>query len=100
MPYQHYQYPKQNYPPHIQMNQQPYPPHHPNMLNQHGHWQPPYQAGATGQNSATKNVVNYFKKDDGKFDFDKVMDTAGQVANTYQQVSPLVKGISSFFTGG
>lgn len=99
MPYQH-QHQQQNVPPFMQMNQQPHPPNHPNMPYYQGNWQPHYQGMQTNQKSATKNVIGYFQNDEGKFDFDKVMNTAGQISNTYQQVSPLVKGIGSFFTGG
>lgn len=99
MPYHPYQY-QQHAPAQMQMTQQPHPSTQPNMPYQQGQWQPPYQGMATGQKSTTKNVMGYFQNDEGKFDFDKVMNTAGQISNTYQQVSPLVKGIGSFFTGG
>lgn len=93
-------------PPSAQMNQQPYPQTYPNMPFHQGPWQPPYhgmhgiQGMGTQQKPPTKGVMGYFKNDEGKFDVDKVLNTAGQVANTYQQFSPIVKGIGSFFKGG
>lgn len=101
-----YPYHYNQFPPYTQMNQQPYQPTHPSMPFHQGPWQPPYQAmqGTQGmgtqQKPPTKGVMGYFQNDEGKFDVDKVLNTAGQVANTYQQFSPIVKGIGSFFKGG
>lgn len=98
-----YPYHHNQFPPYVQMNQQPYPPTYPNMPFHQGTWQPPYQ-GMQGmgsqQKSPAKGVMGYFQNDEGQFDVDKVLNTAGQVANTYQQFSPIVKGIGSFFKGG
>jgi len=61
--------------------------------------QPPYPGMAPKQQSIKKGFMGYFQDDEGQLDFDKVLNTAGQVGNTYQQFSPLVKGIGSFFKG-
>ncbi|MBU5595410.1 YppG family protein [Amphibacillus sp. MSJ-3] len=100
-PYYPYQQPfrPNGFPPHYHMNQQPYPPSYMNMPFQQGAWQPPYQGMGTEQKSLTKSVMGYFQNSEGQLDFDKVFNTAGQVANTYQQFSPIVKGIGSFIKG-
>ncbi|MFC7322052.1 YppG family protein [Halobacillus campisalis] len=46
-----------------------------------------------------KNVLAYFKDEQGQIDIDKMMSTTGQVVQTIQQVSPMVKGISTFVKG-
>ncbi|MCA0972804.1 YppG family protein [Halobacillus litoralis] len=46
-----------------------------------------------------KTVMNYFQDDEGQFDFDKMMSTTGQMMKTFQQVSPLVKGLGTFVKG-
>ncbi|GGM34271.1 hypothetical protein GCM10011351_20310 [Paraliobacillus quinghaiensis] len=53
--------------------------------------------GSYGQQA--KGFINYFQDKDGQIDLDKMLNTVGQVANTYQQVSPLIKGIGSFMKG-
>lgn len=37
----------------------------------------------------------YFQDEDGQMDFDKMLSTVGQLANTYHQVSPIVKQFGS-----
>ncbi|WP_067837579.1 YppG family protein [Amphibacillus sediminis] len=90
--------PPNYYPPRPGPNPQPFmqygSPYHPS------HWQPPQQPQAvTGQMPQTKGLMSYFQDKDGQFDLDKVFNTAGQVANTYQQFTPIIKGISSFIKG-
>lgn len=46
-----------------------------------------------------KGFIQYFQDKDGQIDLDKMLNTVGKVANTYQQVTPLVKGIGSFVKG-
>ncbi|WP_079525616.1 YppG family protein [Halobacillus hunanensis] len=64
-----------------------------------------YGYGLQGYNegepaAATKSsVVSYFQDEEGQLDFDKMMSTTGQVMQTIQQVSPIVKGIGSFVKG-
>lgn len=40
-------------------------------------------------------IKNYFQDKDGQVDFDKMLSTVGQLANTYHQVSPIVKQFGS-----
>src|SRR5699024_3694429 len=101
-PYYPYQAPFQSngFPPQPNMHHQSYPSPYQQMPFHQGKWQPPHQSmGAGQQKSLTKGIMGYFQNDEGQLDFDKVLNTAGQVGNTYQQVSPLVKGIGSFFKG-
>jgi len=44
-----------------------------------------------------QSIMNSFKKPDGNFDFNKMMDTAGQLMSTMNQMSSLFKGVSQFF---
>ncbi|MFB1051752.1 YppG family protein [Paraliobacillus sp. JSM ZJ581] len=46
-----------------------------------------------------KGFIQYFQDKDGQMDLDKMLSTVGQVANTYQQVTPMIKGIGSFLKG-
>jgi hypothetical protein len=52
---------------------------------------PKYQAGGIS------TVMSQFKKPDGQMDFNKVMDTAGQMMGAVNQMSSLVKGVTSMF---
>lgn len=47
----------------------------------------------TGMNS----IMNSFKTQDGQFDLNKMIDTAGQMMNAVSQVSGLVKGLGGIF---
>jgi hypothetical protein len=49
------------------------------------------------QPSGLYSVLNQFKTQDGSFDINKMMNTAGQVMNTVSQVSAMAKGIGGFF---
>ncbi|SHN31883.1 YppG family protein [Gracilibacillus kekensis] len=41
-------------------------------------------------------MLHYFQNKNGEMDLDKVFQTVNQLANTYQQVSPLVKNVGNF----
>nr|CDQ37473.1 hypothetical protein BN993_07024 [Virgibacillus halodenitrificans] len=41
-------------------------------------------------------LLNYFQDNEGQMDLDKMLSTVGQLANTYHQVSPIVKQFGSF----
>lgn len=43
------------------------------------------------------SFMNSFKKPDGNIDFNKMMDTAGQVMSTMNQMSSLFKGVTQIF---
>ena len=49
------------------------------------------------QSSGIQSVLNQFKTQDGSIDINKMMGTAGQMMNTFSQVSSLVKGVGSIF---
>ncbi|MFG6116518.1 YppG family protein [Halobacillus sp. MO56] len=46
-----------------------------------------------------KNMIGYFQDQNGQIDMDKMMKTVGQVAQTANQLSPLMKGIGGFIKG-
>lgn len=66
-------------------------------------WNPYYslqqQFPQYGQNPQ-KGLAQYFQDKNGQLDLDKMLSTMGQVANTANQFSPLVKSLSSLFIGG
>lgn len=43
------------------------------------------------------SIMNSFKTQDGQFDLNKMIDTAGQMMNAVNQVSGLVKGLGGIF---
>ncbi|WP_175639683.1 YppG family protein [Metabacillus schmidteae] len=49
------------------------------------------------QPSGFQNVISQFKKSDGQLDFNKMMDTAGQMMNAVNQMGGLFKGVTSMF---
>ncbi|MBW8585221.1 MULTISPECIES: YppG family protein [Bacillus] len=115
------------YPQQIQPLQQPPPPYHqqgqypqqfyPNQ--EYGHVQQPFapappQAGMPGgqpgfvnpypvprpnqqQSSQFSGILSQFKKTNGQFDFNKMIDTTGQMVSAVNQVGSLVKGFTSIF---
>jgi hypothetical protein len=53
----------------------------------------PKQSFIPKQPSGVQSIMNSFKTQDGTFDFNKVMDTAGNMINAVSQVSSMVKGL-------
>ncbi|RLQ95242.1 hypothetical protein D9X91_11620 [Falsibacillus albus] len=49
------------------------------------------------QGSGVSSLMNSFKGQDGSLDFNKMMNTAGQMMNAVNQVGSMVKGIGGFF---
>lgn len=49
------------------------------------------------QPSQVQSIMSQFKKANGQFDFNKMMDTTGQVMSAMNQVGSLIKGFTSFF---
>ncbi|MDU0811758.1 YppG family protein [Bacillus siamensis] len=122
-----YFYPQQIQPQQQQMQPvqpQPYhqqgqfpPQFYPNQ--EYGHMQQPYtpappQAGMPGgppgfvnpypvprpnqqQPSQFSGILSQFKKTNGQFDFNKMIDTTGQMVSAVNQVGSLVKGFTSIF---
>jgi len=62
------------------------------MFNQY----PSFNQYPMGQQSP---IMSHFKSQDGKFDFNKIMSASGQMVGVVNQISSLVKGISSTFKG-
>ncbi|HLS07806.1 YppG family protein [Lentibacillus sp.] len=57
-------------------------------------WQAyPYSAATFTQPPKPKNLLYYFQDQNGELDLDKMLSTAGQVANTVQKISPVVKQV-------
>ncbi|MBM7571089.1 YppG family protein [Aquibacillus albus] len=88
-PYQQFAKPQQPQPPNPQQW---------NGYHQQAQWGAGGPVGAPGQ-PIPKGLISYFHDDNGQLDLDKMLSTFGQMANTYQQVSPIVKGIGSFLKG-
>lgn len=60
-------------------------------------WQPyPYYDKSFSQSSNSHNLLYYFQDTNGEMDLDKIFSTAGQVADTIKQVSPMVKQVGDF----
>jgi hypothetical protein len=73
-------------PPRMPMQQRPPFP----MNNAQGMpFQPPYPPAQPGPRPPFHGVLNHFKKEDGKLDFDKMFATANQVSGVVKQVSPI-----------
>lgn len=57
----------------------------------------PKQSFQPKQPGGMQSVMNSFKSQDGSVDFNKMMNTAGQMMTAVNQVSSLVKGLGGFF---
>ena len=57
----------------------------------------PKQSFIPKQPSGMQSLMNSFKSQDGSVDFNKMMNTAGQMVNAVTQVSSLVKGFGGIF---
>lgn len=83
------QAPAQNFAPNPFFN--PYQNQYPNLnYNQY----PMHQPMPMGQ-----SILNQFKTQEGKLDFNKIINTSGQMMGTVNQISSIVKGLSSTFKG-
>lgn len=64
-------------------------------------WNPYYsleqQYPQYGQMQGPNGLMQYFQDKNGQVDIDKMLSTMGQVANTANQFSPLVKSLGSLF---
>jgi hypothetical protein len=85
-PYYHYPYPTAPFSL-IQTNQGS---SFPNPYPTNFAYPPPQQSGFN-------SILTQFKKQDGTYDINKMMDTAGQMMGAVNQVSGLVKGFSNVF---
>lgn len=57
----------------------------------------PKQAFIHKPPSGVQSIINSFKTQDGSLDLNKVLDTAGLMMNTVNQVSSVIKGLSGIF---
>ncbi|WP_251554129.1 YppG family protein [Neobacillus muris] len=57
----------------------------------------PKQSFIPKQPSGMQSIMNSFKSQDGSIDFNKMINTAGQMVNAVSQVSSLVKGFGGIF---
>lgn len=59
-------------------------------------WHPYAQSGETFYPPPkTNNLLHYFKDNNGEVDLDKMFSTVGQLATTFQQITPVVKQVGS-----
>ncbi|MCA1030468.1 YppG family protein [Bacillus timonensis] len=49
------------------------------------------------QPSGVNSIMAQFKKQDGSYDLNKMIDTAGQMMGAVNQISSMVKGVSGIF---
>lgn len=90
-----------DYPTQQQLFQNPLQPVNQNeILNSYKPYTNPYPKSnynvkppASGMNS----IMNSFKSQDGSIDFNKMVNTAGQMMNAVNQVSTMVKGLGGLF---
>lgn len=74
------------------------PPHvQPDMNITHPY---PKQSFMQKNTGGLSSVINQFKTQEGSIDFNKMIDTAGQMMNSMNQVTNLVKGVGSIFKPG
>ncbi|AIE60503.1 YppG family protein [Bacillus methanolicus] len=51
----------------------------------------------TKQPSGVQSIINSFKTQDGSIDFNKMINTTGQMMNAVTQVSSMIKGLGGMF---
>lgn len=59
------------------------------------YYPPPQSNKPNHQSHQVNNLKAYFQDSNGQVDFDKMFSTVGQLANTVQQVSPVIKQFGS-----
>jgi YppG-like protein len=76
-----------------------YNPYQMKAMQQQGYANPYPKASfmAKPSKSGVGSIMNSFKSQDGSFDFNKAMNTAGQMMGAVNQVSSLVKGLGGIF---
>ncbi|MFD1019312.1 YppG family protein [Thalassobacillus hwangdonensis] len=84
----------------------PNPPSTPFEIYAKPPYEPPQDAfGGYGQNqqfyggAPKPGMLSMFQDKNGQLDMEKMMSTVGQMANTVNQLSPLMKGIGGLFKG-
>ncbi|WP_457982077.1 YppG family protein [Bacillus paralicheniformis] len=108
VPYAHPAQRPQAYQQPIEQNVDPFSVYHQPVQQQMQPPLPPFQAFPyqhpypsprpnLHQPSQFQSFLSQFKKKNGQFDFSKMMDTAGQMVSTVNQVGALAKGFMGFF---
>lgn len=72
-------------------------PPQPNQWNHYYSLEQQFPQYGQMQMQGPKGFMQYFQDKNGQLDLDKMLSTMGQMANTANQFSPLVKSLSSFF---
>lgn len=77
-----------------------YPPNRP-QSQQIGGMGPTYPYPTKKQNNTKKqsapNIMSQFKANDGNYDINKMLSTAGTMVNTMNQITGMVKQVGGFF---
>ncbi|WP_197046659.1 YppG family protein [Oceanobacillus salinisoli] len=56
----------------------------------------PFEPNQFQQPQMPSNAMSQFQKENGQLDLDKVLNTVGQLANTYHQVAPIFQQFGNF----
>jgi hypothetical protein len=100
-PYTQPSYPPQNsqflFQNPLQPQEEMYPNQYPQMNNMPNMNPYPKQNMIPKQQGGMQSFMNSFKSQDGSVDFNKMMNTAGQMMTAVNQVSSLVKGLGGIF---
>ncbi|MGL3755315.1 YppG family protein [Bacillus velezensis] len=94
------QYPQQFYPNQEYGHmQQPFAPPQAAMPGGQPGFVNPYPVPRPNQQQSSQfsGILSQFKKTNGQFDFNKMIDTTGQMVSAVNQVGSLVKGFTSIF---
>ncbi|MDQ0228799.1 YppG family protein [Metabacillus malikii] len=98
--YTQQQYAQQDFPPQQQMAfmNSPLPSISDNYYGPTPYMSPyPKPAPFIKPASPVQSLLSQFKKSDGQVDFNKMIDTAGQMMNAVNQMGGLFKGVTSLF---
>lgn len=99
-PYQQPSYPSKDAQFLFQNPLQPQEEYYPNTYPTNNYSNPnpyPKQNFLPKQPGGMQSLINSFKSQDGSVDFNKMMNTAGQMMTAVNQVSSLVKGLGGIF---
>ena len=83
-----------------QYHQNPRPPLNPSPSNPYPSISKVTKETKSVPNHPISNFLTHFKSVDGSYDFPKIMNTAGSMVNSMNQISSIVKSIGGFFLGG
>ncbi|KAA0562801.1 hypothetical protein F0342_16040 [Bacillus sp. CH30_1T] len=82
------------------LQQKEYNPYQMKAMEQQAYANPYPKASfmAKPQSGGVSSIMNSFKSQDGSLDFNKMMNTTGQMMGAINQVSSLVKGLGGIFS--